>query len=162
MPLTDTTIRNAKPTDKPQKLFDGGGLFLFIPPSGAKSWRLKYRFQGREKLLTLGTYPQFSLKEARERSADAKKQLTGGIDPAAEKKAKAQSVQTSFTAVALEWLENQKSVWSEDYANMTLQRLERNIFPFLGNQPINEITPPELLAVLRKIEFRGHRFHPDT
>jgi len=155
MPLTDTTIRHAKPTDKPQKLFDGSGLFLFISPNGAKSWRLKYRFQGREKLLTLGTYPQLSLREAREQSTDARKQLSGGIDPAAEKKAKAQSVQESFKAVALEWLENQKPVWSAGYVSMTTKRLEKNIFPFLGTRPINEITPPELLAVLRKIELRG-------
>ncbi|CAK7037813.1 MAG: Prophage integrase IntS [Desulfovibrio sp.] len=155
MPLTDTTLRSVKPTDKPQKLFDGNGLFLFVAPSGAKSWRLKYRFQGREKLLTLGTYPQLSLKEARERSADARKQLGGGIDPAADKKARAQSVLITFESVAREWLDNQKSVWSADYTEMTLQRLDRNIFPFLGSRPIHEITPPELLAVLRKIELRG-------
>ena len=155
MPLIDTTLRSVKPAEKPQKLFDGNGLFLFVAPSGAKSWRLKYRFQGREKLLTLGTYPQLSLKEARERAAGARKQLDRGTDPSAEKKARTQSVQLTFEAVALEWLANQKDVWSEDYSNMTLQRLERNIFPFLGSRPIHEITPPELLAVLRKIEFRG-------
>jgi hypothetical protein len=86
MSLTDTAIRGVKPTDKAQKLFDGNGLFLFVAPSGTKSWRVKYRFQGREKLLTLGTYPQISLKEAREACADAKKQLSGGTDPSAEKR----------------------------------------------------------------------------
>ena len=155
MPLTDTAIRAAKPADKPQKLFDGNGLFLFIAPSGAKSWRLKYRFQGREKLLTLGTYPQLSLKEARESSAGARKKLSGGIDPSAEKKVKALSAQITFEAVTREWHENQKPTWTEAYAKDVLERVDRNVFRYLGNRPIGEITPPELLAVLRKIEGRG-------
>ncbi len=155
MPLTDTAIRGAKPTDKAQKLFDGNGLFLFIPPKGVKSWRLKYRFQGREKLLTLGTYPQLSLKEAREACNDAKKRLSGGIDPSAEKKVKARSAQISFEFVAREWHENQKPVWTQGYAADVMERLSKNIFPFLGSRPIGEITPPELLSVLRKIELRG-------
>jgi len=153
--LTDTAVRGAKPTDKPQKLFDGNGLFLFVAPSGAKSWRVKYRFQGREKLLTLGTYPQLSLKEAREACADAKKQLSGGIDPSMEKKVKARSVQVTFEFVAREWHENQKPTWTEGYARDVMERIDRNIFPYLGTRPIGEITPPELLAVLRKIEGRG-------
>ena len=86
MPLTDTTIRNVKSADKPQKFFDGNGLFLFVTPSGTKSWRLKYRVQGREKLLTLGTYPQLSLREVQKSCADAKKQRSGGIDPSIEKR----------------------------------------------------------------------------
>ena len=96
MPLTDTAIRAAKPLDKPQKLFDGNGLFLFVSTHGTKSWRVKYTFQGREKLLTLGTYPGLSLKDAREGCATAKKQLAAGTDPSAEKKLKAKSVQTTF------------------------------------------------------------------
>ena len=155
MPLTDTAIRGVKPADKPQKLFDGNGLFLFVAPSGAKSWRVKYRFQGREKLLTLGTYPMLSLKEARESCVAAKKQLSGGIDPSADKRVKARSVYTSFEAVAREWLENQKPVWTDAYAKDVLERIDKNIFPFLGTRPIGEITPPELLTVLRKIEMRG-------
>ncbi|MCL1916553.1 MAG: integrase arm-type DNA-binding domain-containing protein [Desulfovibrionaceae bacterium] len=155
MPLTDTAIRAAKPTATPQKLFDGNGLFLFIAPSGAKSWRLKYRFQGREKLLTLGTYPLLSLKEARESCTDAKKMLSGGIDPSAEKKIRARSAQITFGAVAREWHENQKPVWTDGYARDVLERIDKNIFPYLETRPIGEITPPELLAVLRKIEVRG-------
>jgi integrase len=130
-------------------------LFLFIAPSGTKSWRLKYRFQGREKLLTLGTYPQLSLKEARESCADARKMLSGGIDPSAEKKVKARSAQITFGAVAREWLENQESVWTDGYAKDVLERIDKNVFPYLGTRPIGEITPPELLAVLRKVELRG-------
>ena len=153
--LTDTAVRGAKPASKPQKLFDGNGLFLFVAPSGAKSWRLKYRFQGREKLLTLGTYPQLSLKEAREACVDAKKRLSGGTDPSAEKKVKARSAQTTFEFVAREWHENQKPTWTEGYAKDVLERIDKNVFPSLGTRPIGEITPPELLAVLRRIEIRG-------
>ena len=116
MPLTDTAIRGVKPTDKPQKLFDGNGLFLFVAPSGTKSWRVKYRVQGREKLLTLGTYPQLSLKEAREACVDARKQLSGGIDPSIEKKVKAKSGQTSLEAVAREWHSKQTPTWTRDFA----------------------------------------------
>lgn len=155
MPLTDTAIRAVKPLDKPQKLFDGNGLFLFVAPSGTKSWRVKYHFQGREKLLTLGTYPQLSLKEAREACIAAKKQLSGGVDPSAEKKLRAKSLQTTFEAVAREWHSNQVAIWTENYARDVMERIAKNIFPYLGNRPIAEITPPELLAVLRKIEIRG-------
>lgn len=155
MPLTDTTIRNVKSADKPQKLFDGNGLFLFVTPSGTKSWRLKYRVQGREKLLTLGTYPQLSLKEAREACAAAKKQLSGDIDPSVEKKVKSKSGQTSLEVVAREWHSKQKPTWSARHADDVMERLEKNIFPFLGRQQPNDITPPQLLAVLRRIEGRG-------
>lgn len=155
MSLTDTAVRGVKPADKPQKLFDGNGLFLYVAPSGTKSWRLKYRFQGREKLLTLGTYPQLSLKEAREACAAAKKQLGGGIDPSVQKKVIARAWENTFEAIAREWHENKKSAWSERYAEDVLERIASNIFPYLGNRPINEITPPELLSVLRKIEARG-------
>lgn len=152
--LTDTAIRGVKPTPKPQKLFDGNGLFLFIAPSGAKSWRVKYRFQGREKLLTLA-YPQLSLKETREACAAAKKQLSGGTDLSAEKKLKARSAQNSFEAVAREWHANQTPGWPARYAEDVLERTGKNILPYLGSRPIADITPPELLSVLRKIEARG-------
>ena len=155
MPLTDTTIRNVQPTDKPQKLFDGNGLFLFVAPGGTKSWRWKYRFQGREKLLTFGMYPQISLKEARERCAESRKLLGGGIDPSVQKKVASRAWENTFETIAREWHDNKKSAWSENYAEDTLERITSNIFPYLGNRPINEITPPELLSVLRKIEARG-------
>lgn len=155
MPLTDTAIRGIKPADKARKFFDGNGLFLYVAPSGTKSWRVKYRFQGREKLLTLGTYPQLSLKEAREASNDAKKLLRRGIDPSAQKKAASRIEENSFEAIAREWHANKKSAWSERYAEDVLERIAVNVFPYLGKYPISEITPPELLAVLRKIEARG-------
>ena len=155
MPLTDTAIRGLKPTDKQQRVSDGNGLYLLVTPNGKKNWRFRYFIQGRENMLSLGAYPQVSLKEARERCAAVRKQVSDGIDPSVEKKAKIQSQQTTFEKVALEWLENQKAVWSPGYVKMTTKRLENNIFPFLGNRPISEITPPELLVVLRKIEARG-------
>ena len=155
MPLTDTAIRGTKPTDKPQKFFDGNGLFLFVAPSGTKSWRWKYRFQGREKLLTFGTYPELSLKEARERCAESRKLLGGGIDPSVQKKTISRAWKSTFEAITREWHDNKKSAWSERYAEDVLERIVSNIFPYLGNRPINEITPPELLSVLRKIEARG-------
>lgn len=143
------------PQTSPKSSLTATGLFLYVAPSGTKSWRLKYRFQGREKLLTLGTYPQLSLKEAREACAAAKKQLGGGIDPSVQKKVIARAWENTFEAIAREWHENKKSAWTERYAEDMLERIASNIFPYLGNRPINEITPPELLSVLRKIEARG-------
>ena len=155
MPLTDTAIRAIKPSEKAQKFYDSNGLLLFVTPSGTKSWRVKYRFQGKEKVLTLGTYPQLSLKEAREACAVAKKTLSLGADPSAEKKVKEQSSLMTFEAVAREWHQNQLATWTPGYAQDVMERIGRNIFPYLGTRPIGEITPPELLAVLRKIEGRG-------
>lgn len=155
MPLTDTALRAVKATEKAQKLFDGNGLFLFVSPSGTKSWRLKYRFQGKEKLLTLGTYPQTSLKEARERAADARKQLDGGIDPGETKKEEKQAAACTLEQVAREWYEKQLPAWSKRHSEDVMERLEKNIFPFLGDRPIAEVTAPELLSVLRRIEARG-------
>ncbi len=155
MSLTEAALRRAKPASTPQKLFDGNGLFLFVSPSGAKSWRLKYRFHGREKLLTLGAYPRLSLEEARQACADARKQLSAGMDPSAVKKARAKSAQATFEAVAREWHASRASGWTEGYARDVLERIGKNIFPYLGCRPIAAITPPELLAVLRKIELRG-------
>lgn len=155
MPLTDTALRAVKATEKAQKLFDGNGLFLFVSPSGTKSWRLKYRFQGKEKLLTLGIYPQTSLKEARERTADARKQLDGGIDPGETKKEEKQAAACTLEQVAREWYEKQLPAWSKRHSEDVMERLEKNIFPFLGDRPIAEVTAPELLSVLRRIEARG-------
>lgn len=155
MSLTDTAIRAAKPSDKARKLFDGGGLFLFITPAGAKSWRLKYRFLNKEKLLALGLYPQVSLKEARERAADARKMLESGKDPSVERKQSKVLMQNTFELVAMEWHEKQTPAWSQGYAGDILQRMHRNIFPIIGSRPVAAVSAPELLALLRKIEARG-------
>lgn len=159
MPLTDIAIRTAKLKDKPYKLSDAGGLYLLIQPNGSKYWRLKYRFAGKEKLLSIGVYPVINLSEAREKSLDAKKLLVSNIDPAQSKKEDKlnQLINTehSFETIAHDWHNNQKQRWSEGHAISIYKRLQADIFPLLGSKPINEIKAPELLAVLRLIEARG-------
>jgi integrase len=157
MALTDTALRAVKPTEKQQKLFDGNGLFLLVSPTGAKGWRFKYHFQGREKLISLGQYPLVSLKEARERATAARKMLDAGLDPSTQRKLARNAYQNTFELVAREWHEQQSAKWSKVYADTNLSRLKRNLFPTIGAKPINSISAPELLAILRKIEARGTR-----
>ena len=160
MPLTDTTLRNAKPGEKQIKLFDGHGLFLLIAPSGTKAWRLKYSFHGKEKLISLGLYPTVSLKEARERAATARKDIENGIDPSEKRKLKKSACQNTFEGVALEWHEQNKHKWSEVYAKTIMHRMKRNHFPQIGSKPVHLVSAPELLALLRKIEARGAKDIP--
>ena len=159
MTLTDTAIRTAKPTEKARKLFDGGGLYLELSPAGGKWWRLKYRFEGKEKRLSLGVYPDVPLKAARDRRDDARKLLASGIDPSANRKAtKAARVErdaNSFEVVAREWFGKYSAAWAEHHADRILRRFERDVFPWIGGRPVAEITSPELLTVVRKIEARG-------
>ena len=159
MPLTDTAIKNTKPKDKPQKLFDGGGLFLQIAPNGGKWWRLKYRFAAKEKLISLGTYPTVSLRAARQRRDEAKDLLAQGIDPGEQKKAaKIASIietQNSFEAIAREWHALYSPKWVETHQGNIISGLQKDFFPLIGHLPIHEITAPILLAVLRRIEGRG-------
>lgn len=159
MPLTDTAIRNAKSTDKTQRLADGGGMYLEIPTTGSKLWRLKYRFAGKEKRLSLGVYPDTGLKEARDKREAARKLLAAGIDPGEHRKAvKAageERAANSFEVVAREWHEKQKKSWVETHAARVMSRLEYNMFPWLGKKPIAEITPKEMLAALNRIVGRG-------
>lgn len=160
MPLTDTTLRNAKPGEKQIKLFDGHGLFLLIAPSGTKAWRLKYSFHGKEKLISLGLYPTVSLKEARERAATARKDIENGIDPSEKRKLKKSACQNTFEGVALEWHEQNKHKWSEVYAKTIMHRMKRNLFPQIGSKPVHLVSAPELLVLLRKIEARGAKDIP--
>ncbi|CAJ0773071.1 tyrosine-type recombinase/integrase [Ralstonia chuxiongensis] len=159
MALTDTAIRNAKPADKPIKLFDGGGLFLHVTPAGQRYWRLKYRFAGKEKLLAIGVYPEVGLKEARDRREDAKRLLGEGVDPSVERKvrkvATVERAANSFEAVAREWHTKYAPGWSESNAKKVLARLENDVFPWIGGRPIAEIKAPDLLAVCRRVEARG-------
>ena len=159
MPLTDTAIRKVKPKEKTFKKFDERGLFLLVTPSGGKWWRLKYRFGGKEKGHSLGVYPDVSLKEARERRDEARKQVAAGIDPAehrkAQKTAQADQAANSFEVVAREWFAKQSPNWAANHANRIIRRLERDIFPWIGGEPIADITPPQLLDVIRRIEERG-------
>lgn len=158
--LTDTVIKGSKPGPKDYKLSDGEGMYLLIQPNGAKHWRLKYRFGGKEKLLSLGTYPETSLKQAREKRKVERERLSTGIDPSSKRKAEKASITTSsegtFEAVAREW-HNTIHIpkVSEGHAARTLTRLEQDAFPYIGNTPIVEVTAPVLLAVLRRVESRG-------
>ena len=157
--LTDVKTRNASPKEKQFKLSDGEGMYLLVTPHGGKAWRLKYRFQGKEKLLSLGTYPDVSLTEAREKRAAARKQIAAGIDPGevkkAQKAAKSEAAENSFAAIAREWHNEFAGTWSAGHASTILDRLERNVFPWLGTRPIEEIEAPDLLKVLRRIKSRG-------
>ena len=159
MPLTDTAIRNAKPGEKPVKLFDERGLYLEISPTGGKWWRLKYRFDGKEKRLSLGVYPDVSLKDARDRRDTARKLLADGIDPSenrkAQKSARADRMANSFEVVAREWFAKYSATWATNHGERIIRRFERDIFPWIGGRPIAEITAPELLTVVRRIESRG-------
>lgn len=158
--LDAKTVQNVKPGEKPQKLFDGGGLYLLIQPTGGKLWRLKYRIGGKEKLLSLGVYPQVGLKEARDRRDKARQDIAQGIDPSnkrkAEKTSRATLAANSFEVVAREWhLTIHKPKVSEGHAARTLVRLEQDVFPWLGAEPVATITPPKLLEAMRRIESRG-------
>ena len=158
MLLTDSKIKNSKPTEKAFKLPDGKGLFLLVHPNGSKYWRLRYSFGRKEKLLSLGLYPDISLAEARNKQYEARRQIANGIDPSVLKKASKQAAKTmaenSFEAVAREWYAKYSPRWALSHSQKTIRRLERDIFPWLGSRPIAEITPPEVLATLRRTESR--------
>jgi integrase len=157
MPLTDTAIRNAKPRSKPYRMFDSGGLYLEVTPSGGRLWRLKYRVAGREKRLALGAYPDIGLKVARQRRDEARNQLAEGVDPGAARKAAkvSQAGLESFEAVAREWHAKFAPHWVASHGDRILKRLEADVFPWLGSRPIAEIKAPELLAAARRIHSRG-------
>jgi integrase len=153
--LTDAKIRTAKPAEKPYKLADERGLYLLVNPGGGRLWRLKYRVDGKEKLLSLGGYPDLSLKAARERRDEARAQLAKGIDPSAAKQAAKIAGADTFEAVAREWLEKHTPNWAPSHAGKILRRFELYVFPWLGSRPVADIAAPELLAALRRIENRG-------
>lgn len=158
MPLTDSAIKVAKPKDKPYKLSDALGLFLLINPNGSKLWRLKYRVEGREKLLAVGAYPTVTLADARRRRDDARALLAEGKDPSAERKSERalqQSNALTFETLAREWHSFRTPRWAAATTSKCLSYLENDLIPALGNRPIKEITRPELVDLLRKIEGRG-------
>lgn len=159
MPLTDTALRKVKPGEKPFRLFDERGLYLEVTPNGGKWWRLKYRFEGKEKRLSLGVYPDVGLKDARDRRDEARRLLGNGVDPSehrkARKAAKADSAANSFEVVAREWVKAFGVTKTEKYWNGVLRRFVRDIFPWIGERPISSISAPQLLEVIRRIEARG-------
>ncbi|WP_394753684.1 tyrosine-type recombinase/integrase, partial [Crenothrix sp.] len=158
MSITDTAIKNAKPTDKQYKLTDNNGMYLLVHPNGSKYFRLDYRFDGNRKTLALGVYPDVTLKQAREKLDTVKKQIADGIDPSENRKAvkssKAASATNSFEVIAREWGLKKVDTWA-DKNNRSKRMLERNIFPWLGNTPITDINPMAILECLRRVEDRG-------
>ena len=159
MTLTTTEVRNAKAAEKTRRLYDERGLYLEISPTGRKWWRFKYRFGGREKRLALGVYPDITLKDARERRDEARRLVANDIDPSAHKKAARAALdeqsQHTFEAVAREWFAKQSANWVPSHGDRILRRLERDVFPWLGREPISQISAPTLLGVVRRIESRG-------
>ena len=166
-PLSDIKVRTIKPTESPQKLFDGGGLFLLVTPTGGKLWNFKYRFDGKEKKLAFGCYPDVSLLEARQKRDLARALVAKGIDPSDNKKAqKAADTEETETleVIAREWHGKFAPSWSKSHATKIIRRLELYVFPWLGDRPIKSIMAPEVLAVLRRVEAKGtletaHRTH---
>ena len=159
MLLSDTFLRNARPADKAWKKSDGGGLFILVNPNGKRLWRFSYRFAGKQRTLALGVYPFLGLAQARKARDAAKTNLANGIDPAdvrrLEKHAERVALETSFEFIAREWHDAQCPRWTDGHAGRVIRRLERDIFPRLGERPLTEIEPPELLDVLRQVEKRG-------
>ncbi len=159
MSLNDLMCKNAKPKAKEYKLADSEGLYLLVKPNGTKCWRYKYRFAGKERKLAIGLYPSVSLSAARDKRSEARKMLDEDIDPSQAKKHEKRLVsinaQNSFEAIAREWHENNKHRWTEKHALDILHRLERDIFPEIGQRPITEISALELLDVFKKMEKRG-------
>jgi len=158
-PLTDTAIRKAKPAATPQKLRDGGGLYLLLRPDGARWWRWDYRrpVTGKRNTLSLGTYPDTGLADARQRHAAARKLLAAGIDPGAQRKAEkaagSERAANSFEVVAREWLG--KQTWVPGYREKVAAWLDNDVFPHIGARPVAEVTAPEFLRVARRVEERG-------
>ncbi len=161
MPLTDTKVKNAKPSEKAVKLTDGFGLYLLVHPSGSKYWQLGYRFEGKQKVFSIGVYPAVSLADARQRRDEAKKLLAAGVDPSAKKQADNKTIQErrnntrAFKTVAKSWFAT-KTTWSEDYQRSVWTRLETYLFPDIGNKDIAELDTGDLLVPIKKIEKLGY------
>ncbi|WP_313669032.1 tyrosine-type recombinase/integrase [Atlantibacter sp.] len=159
MKLNARQVDAAKPREKAYKLADGAGLYLEVVPSGSRYWRMKYRFNGKEKRMAFGVYPAVSLAQARALRDEAKKKLAEGIDPSFAKKeeklVRDVRLNNTFQAVALEWHGTKVSRWSEGYASDIIEAFNKDIFPYIGQQPVNEIKPLVLLNVLRRMESRG-------
>lgn len=155
--LTPSQVQNAKKQAKPYKLADERGMFLYVQPNGSKWWRLKYRrpVTGKENLLSLGVYPDTSLKRAREKRDEARTLLADGIDPGEMRKAEAAADANTFEAVAREWYAKHEPHWSENHAANIIDRLTGDVFPWIGAKPVAKLTAPDILAVLRRVEERG-------
>jgi integrase len=161
-PLSSLEVEKAKPRDKEYKLSDGGGLYLLVTTSGGKLWRLQYRFNGKQKGLAFGSYPEISLADARQRREDARKLIATDIDPCEIKKDQKGREQeqkkidsNTFEKIAREWFAKQLPVWSKGHSDTVISRLERDVFPFVGNSPISEIKTSDMLNVIIRVDSRG-------
>lgn len=168
--LTDKAIRAFKPNEKPYKAADSLGLYLLIQPNGSRLWRFKYRFSGKEKLAALGAYPETGLAEARARRDALRRLHAGGVDPIAHRRAadeaRVAAAENSFKVIADEWFQKKSPGWVPKHAAKIIERLKRDVYPWLGARPVAEVTATEVLAVLHRIEGRGavetaHRAHGD-
>jgi len=158
MKLTDTAVKNAAPKEKQYTLYDSEGLFLLVMPNGSKLWRWKFRVGGVERRTSLGVYPKVSLRAARLERDRLQAELKRGVDPAIEKqaiKAVERAAGETFQLIAEEWHKKFRHTWADNTAKTVIERLQKDIFPYIGARPIREIAPPELLAVIRRIESRG-------
>ena len=157
MALTDSQVRKARPKEKAYKLADGGGLYILIQKNGSKYWRQKYRFGGKEKTISHGVYPEVTLKKARLKREEARRLLSDGIDPQELKKSQKTSEAglESFKAIAQEWLVKFSPNWADSHTSKITSRLNKDVYPYIGSRPINDINAPELLSVLRRVENRG-------
>jgi Arm DNA-binding domain/Phage integrase central domain len=153
--LNDTRVRSAKSREKAFKLSDERGLFLLVMPTGSRLWRLKYRVNGREKLISLGAYPDVTLKRAREKRDAARRLIADGIEPSVQRKAERAALAQSFEGVAKEWLELQTKSLAPETISILTARLDSGLYPYIGGRPIAAITAQELLGALRRIEARG-------
>jgi integrase len=159
IPLSDAKVRNARPKGKDYKLADGGGLYLMVSSTGGKLWRFKYRYGGKEKLLSLGAYPVVGLSDARRRRDDAKKLLESGVDPTinrkATKAARNEAAANSFETVAREFHGHKKDDWTEDHAATIMTRMEKDIFPWIGDTPLTSVTAKDIKGVVDRVKSRG-------
>ncbi|MEZ5903376.1 MAG: tyrosine-type recombinase/integrase [Alphaproteobacteria bacterium] len=159
MALTDFQCKSAKPTNKTQKIFDGGGLYLEVTPAGGKYWKLKYRYLGKEKKLSIGPYPAYTLAEARLKREEYKKIILEGADPCQikqeEKRQRLFDAENTLKSIAEEWHKHNSEKWSKNHARTVERRLEQDIYPALGKKPITEIKAPDIIHMVKKIEGRG-------
>ncbi|HUN74853.1 MAG TPA: integrase arm-type DNA-binding domain-containing protein [Steroidobacteraceae bacterium] len=153
--LTEARIRSAKPRERAYKLFDERGLFLFVTPAGGRVWRFRYRIGALEKLISLGAYPDATLKRAREKRDEARKLVADEIDPSVERQTRRAALLNTFEAVAREWFELQSKSLAPETLWILGTRLSSALYPYLGSRPVAAITAQELLAALRRIEARG-------
>lgn len=156
MPLTDIKLKQLKANNKPYKEYDGEGLYIYVSPTGSKTWRIRYRFEKKEQTYTIGTYPKISLKDARQKLSEVKTMLAQGINPMKEKLIKtALQEKNTFEKIVYEWIEKQNTRWGERYRRMVEYRMDHYVFGFIGQLDVNKISAKQVLEIIRRIEERG-------